>query len=64
MEWFDIFVMLRFTNNSDDLNKKFERYNLASIQIDEGAKEYLCKIIPNLATANCKNKLNTYHNIW
>lgn len=56
LEWFDIFVMLRFTSDPRDLRKLLDQYELASIQIDKAARKYLCKIIPNLVADNIQGK--------
>lgn len=56
LEWFDIFVMLRFTSDPRDLRKLLDQYELASIQIDKASRKYLCKIIPNLVADNSQGK--------
>lgn len=56
LDWFDIFAMLKFTSDPKDLRKLLDQYELASIQIDEEGRKYLCKIIPNLVADNSQEK--------
>lgn len=65
LEWFDIFVLLRFTSDSKELKKYLEEIESASISIDDEAKSYLRKIIPNLSTDNSsKNRLYINNLFW
>lgn len=65
LEWFDIFVMLRFTGDTNDIVKIFRDYDCASIPIDKEANRYLDKIISNLVDNNGQgNKLYSRNLFW
>lgn len=65
LEWFDIFVMLRFTGDTKDIVEIFRDYDFASIPIDKEANRYLNKIIPNLVDNNDQgNKLYSRNLFW
>ncbi|MCD5461900.1 SIR2 family protein [Lactobacillus delbrueckii subsp. bulgaricus] len=65
LEWFDIFIMLRFTSDPQELRKILDQYDLASIKIDEEARKYLYNIIPNLVTDNKQgNRIYSKNLFW
>lgn len=39
-------------------------WDVVNLQVKENQKKYIATNTVSLLDANCKNKLNTYHNIW